>query len=226
MPKSKLAKKGVSASTQQYLDIAEIRDGVVILKDGSIRKVLLSSSINFALKSEDEQNAVIQGYISFLNSLDFSLQISVQSRKLNIDAYLEDLNQKIAEQTNDLLRTQIVEYRSFIKQLITLGDIMEKRFYIIVPYKPGKDAKRGFMSQLGTVFNPAKVITLSEKIFIDYKEKIQVRVDKVVGSLSGIGITAVPLDTQSLIELYYSSYNPELSQIEKLSDEKNKKIDK
>lgn len=225
MPKSDLSKKGVSVSTQQYLDIAEIRDDVVILKDGSTRKVLLASSINFALKSEDEQNAVIQGYISFLNSLNFSLQIVIQSRKLNIDAYLEDLNQKIAQQTNELLRTQTAEYRSYVGQLITLGDIMGKRFYIIVPYKPGKDAKRGFLSQLGMVFSPAKVITLSEKIFSDYKEKLQKRVDIVVNSLSGIGVTAVPLDTQNLIELYYSSYNPELSQIEKLPNEKEIRVD-
>jgi len=225
MPKSKLAKNTPSTSTQQYLDIAEIRDDLVILKDGSIRKVLLASSINFALKSEDEQSAIIQGYISFLNSLDFPFQIVIQSRKLNIDAYLEELKQKTSEQTNDLLRTQITEYRSFISQLITLGDIMGKRFYIIVPYNPGKDSKKGFLSQLGAAISPTKVITLSEKIFNGYKEKIQTRVDRIVGNLSGIGVTAIPLDTQNLIELYYGSYNPELSQIQKLPQEQDMRID-
>src|SRR3989344_107141 len=110
MSNSNLSNKKTSTSTQAYLDIAEIKDNAVILKDGSIRAVLLASSVNFALKSEDEQNAIIQGYISFLNSLDFPLQIVVQSRKLNIDQYLEDLKQKEQSQTNELLRTQISEY--------------------------------------------------------------------------------------------------------------------
>ena len=219
MPKNKLA-KNKAASTQQYLDIAEIRDDLVILKDGSIRAVLLASSINFALKSEDEQNALVAGYISLLNSLDFSLQIVVQSRRLNIDKYLEDLKQKQQEQANELLRTQIAEYHDFVKQLITLGDIMGKRFYIVIPYKPGKDAKRGFLSQISTVFSPAKVIALSDKMFAQYKEKLQTRTNTVVSALSGIGVTAMPLNTQNLIELYYSSYNPELAQTEKLPDEK------
>jgi len=223
MPKSKLAKNKVSASTQKYLDIAEIRDDVAILRDGSMRTVLLAASINFALKSEDEQNGIIQGYISFLNSIDFPLQIIVQSRRLNIDKYLEDLKQKAQEQTNELLRTQISEYYNFVNQLITLGDIMGKKFYIVVPYSPDKDTRKGFVAQLGAVFSPAKMITVSDSIFENYKTKMQTRVDKVVGSLSGIGVTAVPLGTQALIELYYNSYNPELAQIQKLPDEKNKR---
>ncbi|PJC41073.1 MAG: hypothetical protein CO042_00390, partial [Parcubacteria group bacterium CG_4_9_14_0_2_um_filter_41_8] len=216
MTKSNLSKSKTSISTQQYLDIAEIKDDVVILRDGSIRKVLIASSINFALKSEDEQNAIISGYISFLNSLSFSVQIVIQSRQLNIDGYLEQLKQKEQEQTNELLHVQVQEYRAFISQLIELGDIMGKRFYIVIPYKPGKDARKGFVSQLGAVFSPAKVITLSEKIFSQYIEKLDTRVNTVIGSLSGIGVTAVPLDTRNLIELYYSSYNPELAQLEKL----------
>ncbi|MBI1961559.1 MAG: hypothetical protein HYS45_02565 [Parcubacteria group bacterium] len=225
MPKSKLAKNKISSSTQSYLDIAEIRDDVVVTKDGSVRSVLLASSINFALKSEDEQNAILSGYLSLLNSLDFSVQIVVQSRMLNIDAYLSDLERRSSEQTNDLLRTQIQEYRSFVSELVTLGDIMGKRFYVVVPYAPAKDAKKGFLSQLSAAFSPGKIIQLSDKLFSRYQEKLASRVNTVVGGLSGIGITAIPLGTQSLIELYYGSYNPELSQIQKLPKEEEMKID-
>lgn len=225
MPKSKLAKNKTSTPTQTYLDIAEIRDDVVVTKDGSVRQVLLASSINFALKSEDEQNAILQGYLSLLNSLNFSLQIVVQSRILNIDAYLGDLASRASEQTNDLLRTQIQEYRSFIAELVSLGDIMGKRFYVVVPYSPTRDAKKSFLSQLTSAFSPGKIITLSEKIFARHKEKLASRVNIVVSGLGSIGITAVPLPTQSLIELYYSSYNPELAQIQKLPKEEEMKID-
>ncbi len=225
MPKSKLAKNKTNASTQKYLDIAEIRDNVVVLKDGSIRKVLLASSINFALKSEDEQNAIIQGYLSFLNSIDFPIQIVVQSRKLNMDKYLEELKLKMQEQTNDLLRNQISEYRKFVHELISLGNIMGKKFYIIVPYNPKGDPRKGFLSQVASIFTPAKTITISDKLFNQYLEKLESRANKVIGSLSGIGITAAPLETQSLVELYYTSYNIQLSEIEKLPSREKMKID-
>lgn len=216
MSKSKLANKKVNASTQQYLDIAEIRDDLVVLKDGTLRAVLLASSINFALKSEDEQNAIVQGYISFLNSLDFPLQIVIQSRRLNVDAYLGSLEVKEREQTNELLRTQISEYREFIGQLVTLGEIMGKRFYVVVPYTPLGGARAGFFSQLGTVFSPAKVIRLSESTLQKYRERLAARVEKITSNLASLGITAVQLNTQSLIELYYNCYNVELSLNQKL----------
>lgn len=216
MSKNKLANKKSAASTQQYLDIAEIKDDAVVLKDGTMRAVLLASSINFALKSEDEQNAIIQGYVSFLNSLDFPLQIVIQSRRLNIDAYLESLLVKQREQTNELLRTQIAEYREFIGQLITLGEIMGKRFYVVVPYSPEGGGRAGFFSQLTTVFSPAKVIRLSEATFQKYHERLAARVEKITSNLSSLGLTAVQLNTQSLIELYYNCYNVDLAYNQKL----------
>lgn len=218
MPKSKLANKSTTASTQQYLDIAEIRDDMVILKDGSLRSVLLVSSINFALKSEDEQNAIIQGYTSFLNSLDFPLQIVIQSRQLVISGYLASLEAKQKEQTNDLLRTQIAEYRDFIGELVSLGEIMAKRFYIVVPYSPAKSARPGFFSQLGAVFSAARVIKLSEDLFVKYRDHLAGRVEKVTANLAGLGLTAVPLNTQSLIELYYNCYNNELAYAQKMPE--------
>ncbi|MEK7125736.1 MAG: hypothetical protein AAB880_02350 [Patescibacteria group bacterium] len=216
MAKSKLANKPTAVSTQQYLDIAEIRDDTVVLKDGSLRAVLLVSSINFALKSEDEQNAIIQGYISFLNSLDFPLQIVIQSRRLAISAYLDSLLVKQKEQTNDLLRTQIAEYRDFISELVSLGEIMAKRFYVVVPYAPEGGAKPGFFKQLGAVFSPARVITLSESLFTKYRDHLNGRIEKVTANLGSLGLTAVPLNTQSLVELYYNSYNNELAYAQKL----------
>ena len=216
MSKSKVANKSTAVSTQQYLDIAEIRDDAVVLKDGSLRAVLLVSSINFALKSEDEQNAIIQGYISFLNSLDFPLQIIIQSRRLAIGAYLDSLLVKQKEQTNDLLRTQIAEYRDFINELVSLGDIMAKRFYVVVPYLPQNSGRAGFFKQLGAVFSPARVITLSESLFGKYRGFLNGHVERVIANLGSLGLTAVPLNTQSLVELYYNSYNNELAYAQKL----------
>lgn len=218
MSKSKLANKPTAASTQQYLDIAEIRDDTVILKDGTLRAVALVSSINFALKSEDEQNAIIQGYISFLNSLDFPLQIVIQSRRLHISAYLDSLLEKQKELTNDLLRTQIAEYRQYIGELVTLGEIMAKRFYVVVPYTPTSMTRPGFFKQMGAVFSPARIITLSEDLFKKYREHLTSRMEKVSSNLASLGLTAVPLNTQSLIELYYNSYNIELAYSQKMPE--------
>ncbi len=208
-------------STQQYLDIAEIRDNIVVLKDGSLRAVLLASSINFALKSEEEQNAIIQSYISFLNSLDFPLQIVIQSRELNMDTYLQGLEAKQREQTNELLRTQIAEYHQYIKQLITLGEIMSKRFYVVVPYntETQKGGKKGFFSTMSTILSPATVLRLSQKQFIHHSTRLQSRIDKVISGLGSMGITGAQLSTQNLIELYYNSYNPELSFSQKIPPE-------
>ena len=131
-------KPGVPA--QKYLDIAEIRDDLVILKDGTLRSVLLVSSINFALKSVDEQNAIVQAYMQFLNGLEFPIQVVIQSRRMNIDTYVRTLDENEKNQTNDLLKRQIHDYREFVKQLVKMGDIMQKRFYVVVPYSSGDKA--------------------------------------------------------------------------------------
>lgn len=225
MPKSKLANKKTSASTQQYLDIAEIRDDLVVMKDGGLRAILLVSSINFALKSEDEQNALIQGYMSFLNSLDFELQIVIQSRRLNIDQYLAGLAGKEKEQTNELLRTQIREYRDFIGQLVMLGEIMGKRFYVAVPYNSDASRSKSFVSQLGSVFSPSRVIRLSDKLYDRYRGQLASRIEKVASGLGSMGLSAVQLNTQSLIELYYTSYNLDLSYSQNVPEQKDMKVE-
>ncbi len=218
MKSPKLANKKVSISTQQYLDIAEIKNDSVVLKDGTLRAVLLVSSINFALKSEDEQNATISAYVSFLNALDFPLQIVIQSRKLNIDVYLEQLLQREKMLANELLRAQISDYREYVKELVELGDIMSKRFYVVVPYG-GKNFERpGFFQRLGAVFTPANIITLQKKKYEQYLEMLDKRVDFVMSNLASIGLTSVKLDTQSLIELYYNTYNIDVYEQQKLVD--------
>ena len=219
MKSKKLAGQTIKVTTQKYLDIAEIRNDTVVLKDGTLRAVLLVSSINFALKSEDEQNAIISAYVSFLNYLDFSLQIVIQSRKLNIEPYLESLKQQEAQQTNELLRAQISDYRDFITQLVELGDIMSKQFYVVVPYSPiSQQGQKKFWDRVMAIFSAGKVVKLKQAKFEKYKDLLDKRVDFVVSSLASIGLTAVRLDTQSLIELYYNTYNPDTYEQEKLTN--------
>ncbi len=121
---AKTAKPKVGPPTQRFLDIAEIREDCVVMKDGTLRGVLMVSSINFALKSEDEQQATIQGYMQFLNGLEHTIQISIQSRKMNIDAYMNKLKEQEDKITNELLKSQIRDYMTFVKELVDLGDIM------------------------------------------------------------------------------------------------------
>ncbi len=214
----KLANNKIKVSTQQFLDIAEIKDDCVILRDGTMRAVLLASSINFALKSEDEQNAVIEAYVRFLNNLSFSLQIVIQSRELNINSYLEYLSQKEKEQTNRLLKAQTGDYIGYIKELTSIGKIMNKRFYVVVPYSPLSDKHKGFFSLLGESLKPATSIKLKEKSFLQYKDLLERRVESVMNGLEAMGVKSTRLDTQGLIELYYNTYNPETSKNQELAD--------
>jgi len=205
-------------STRKYLDIAEIKDNTVILKDGSLRSVVMVSSINFALKSEEEQNAIVGSYMGFLNSLDFYVQIVIQSRKLNIDNYLKRLQEIEKEQTNDLLRVQTAGYRQYVGELIEMGDIMTKRFYIVVPYDPVSDKQKTFFSRFSEVFSTARIIQLNQKDFDKRLHSLSQRVSHILSSLNSMGVSGIVLDTQSLIELYYNTYNPQLSQHEKMVD--------
>ena len=216
--KNKMIRNKVAVSTQQYLDIAEIKDNTVIMRDGTLRAVLSVSSINFALKSEDEQNAVISSYVGFLNNINSMIQIVIQSRELNIASYLEYLHQREKEQTNKLLKIQTTEYIEYIKELISIGKIMNKRFYVIVPYSPISDQRKGFFSSLSEAFRPATSLKLKESKFLKYKEALYRRVESINSSLSSLGVDVHQLDTQELIELYYKTYNPETSKNQPLVD--------
>jgi len=160
-------------STQRFLAIAEIRDGTVVLRDGTLRTALLCSSVNFSLKSDEEQEALIAGYVQFLNTLDFPLQIVVQSRKLSIDTYLSRLAESEKNQTNELLRLQIADYRKFVSELVELGAIMSKRFFMVVPYNPLSDKKRGFFSRLQDVITPARAVPPTVSPSPGYDRRLQ-----------------------------------------------------
>lgn len=212
------SKKTGMPSTKAYLPISEIKEGVVILKDGTLRSVLMVSSVNFALKSEDEQNALISSYVNFLNAIDFPLQIVVQSRKLQIQPYIEQLRAQEKEQSNELLRIQTADYRAFIQELVEIGEIMTKRFYVIITYDPLSNKKKSFFSRFKEVLRPVVPVHLKEEIFQRRKNDLDLRVRNVNSGLTSIGLNVVQLDTQALIELYYSTYNPDIAFSEPLDD--------
>ena len=203
-------KNSNNSSTQKYVDVEEIRDGVLILKTGALRAVLLVSSINFDLKSSDEQDAIISQYQNFLNSLDFPVQIVVQSRRFNIDPYIELLKEKEVQQANELLRFQMKEYQGFIKNLTEISNIMSKFFYVVIPFSPVENVQGGFFQKMGDIFNQKKTAGLKNEIFDTYRTQLMQRVEHVVAGLSPMGIRATALQTEELIELLYNSYNPSL----------------
>lgn len=204
-------KKKSIPSTQHHLPFAEIKSDSIVMKDGTLRAVLMVSSINFALKNEDEQNAIVSSYISFLNAIDFPLQIVIQSRQLYIKPYLAKLLEQERAQTNELLRAQIADYRSFVAELVSLGKIMSKQFYVVVPYDPLSNKKRGFWSRSSEVINPAKTVKLKESRFEQRKHDLDMRVRQIESGLASMNLEVVRLDTQSLIELFYSTYNPDIA---------------
>jgi len=218
MKNTKLAGNKIQQSTQLFLDISEIKNSTVILKDGTLRAVLMVSSINFALKSEDEQEALVSAYVTFLNYLNFPLQIVIQSRKLDIETYVGRIEDAERSLTNELLRRQIANYKAYVRELVELGDIMTKHFYIVVPYSPIEGKTGGFWSRLGAVFSTAKVIRLQQEKFDKYMHELNQRVEHVVMNISSLGLTTIRLDTQSLIELYYNVYNPSVTRAQKLVD--------
>ncbi len=226
MQSKKLAGPKPGVASQRYLDIAEIREDAVILKDGTLRAVLLVSSVNFALKSVDEQNAIVQSYMQFLNGLDFSIQIVIQSRRMNIDGYLHAIEASEQQLNNELLKKQIKDYRGFIKQLVQLGDIMQKRFFVVVPMNPASDKQKGFFQRMGEILTPASTIMLSDARFQKNKFSLSLRVNQVMQGLGSMSLNAVQLDTQSLIEMYYNVYNPELLQTQPMTDVSKMQIER
>jgi hypothetical protein len=204
-------------SSQKYLEISEIKDNVVVLKNGSLRAVLMVSSINFALKSIDEQDGIIYRYQSFLNSLDFSVQIVINSRRLNIDTYLDVLREEEKKQTNDLLRMQISSYVEYINGLVKMANIVTKTFYIVVPFSLAESKDGNIKAKVTSVANAPQIMA-NRKNFEKYRDQLFQRVDHVVENLSGAGLRMTMLNTQELIELYYNLYNPESVEKKGLAD--------
>lgn len=200
-------------STQEALKFAEIHNNTIVLKDGNLRQVLLCSSINFALKSEQEQNAIVYQYQNFLNSLAFPIQILMQSKKLDLSNYLAKLTERANSQTNELLRAQTLDYIDFIKKLINLANIMDKRFYVVIPYlvPPKMNLPKNPLAN-----SQSSGPVLSNEEFQNYQKELEQRVQVIESGLGGIGIRTALLNTQQLIELLYGVYNPEEGHKEKL----------
>lgn len=205
---NKNIKQMASSPSQQFVDVMEVKEDTMVLKSGALRAVLAVSAINYDLKSSDEQDAIISQYQNFLNSIDFPLQILIRSRKLNIDNYLDFITSKEKQQSNELLRLQIAEYKSFIKQMVSVSNIVDKEFYIIVPFSPIENKDSGFLSNLSNMLNPKKGIIEKKEAFETYRSQLLQRMDHIIAGLSGIGLRIKPLQTQELIELLYDSYNP------------------
>ena len=200
-------RKTIGSPTQQFLKLAEIRDDLIIMQDGTLRAVLAVSSTNFDLKSEEEQNALIYGYQRFLNSLEFHIQILLQSRKMDIADYTEKLKVLMAKQTNELLRMQTQEYIEFIDRLVESANVMNKNFYVIVPYDIGINP--GATSIFSKIFGTgkAKQIADREANLATGRKQLDERANTVASNLSSSGMRVVRLGTNQLIELVYNSYN-------------------
>lgn len=214
-------KRQPAASTQRFLKIAEIRDDLVVLKNGGIRAILRTSSINFNLKSEEEQNAIIIGYQSFLNSLEFPLQILIRSKKLDVDNYIEKIKKIGEKQKNPLLQTQTTEYAEYIQKLVEYADIMEKDFFVIVPYDPPRTIGVNFLQRFLQNLNPQDNLANAKKRHTEFEhlaKGINQRVLTAKSGLENCGLKVEQLDTSKLIELFYNTYNPEVSRNEKLKD--------
>lgn len=203
-------KSGGVSSTQKYVDVDEIRDGVIVLKNGALRAIVLVSSLNFDLKSTEEQDAIINQYQSFLNSLDFPVQIVISSRRFNIEPYLGLLEDEIKQQQNELLRFQISEYKAFIKNLTEVSNIMSKYFYVVVPFSSSEDERSGLIDKLLGIFQSKRSVSAHGGLFETYKAQLFQRVSHITSALGAAGVNVAPLGTEEIIELLYNSYNPSL----------------
>jgi len=195
--------------TQQFLEIDNIRDGIIILKNKTLRGLFMVSSLNFALKSEDAQNAIIYQFQNFLNSLDFSCQILVQSKRINITGYFDKIDALAAAQKNELLKVQTVEYGKFIRSLVQTGVIVTKAFYLTVPYTMGEATG---IAGIEAGKKP-KILTLTEETFQRCKTQLLQRMEFVALSLRRCGLRAVPLTTLEIVELLWSFHHPEEAEV-------------
>lgn len=192
--------------SQEFVPIREVREGVLVLKDGSMRAVVLASSINFALKSIEEQESVIYQFQNFLNSLDFTVQIYIQSRKLDIRPYIALLDDRLKAQNNDLMKIQITEYINFIKGLTEISSIMTKSFFVVIPYNgQSQEKKLGSLLQKRDAEREEKA---KDDAFEEVKSQIEQRVSVVEQGLARCGVKVARLGSEELVELFYRIFNP------------------
>lgn len=205
-------------STQNSLLITEIKDGVVVMGDGSLRSVVLGSAINFDLMSPQEQEGVEFAFQGFLNSLHFSIQIVIKSQKMDIDGYLDQLRSKRAAQNNPLLGMLMEDYIANVKGLVEDVNIMDKQFYVTVPYFPAIQGghKISLIEGIKGALAKTEDIVVPEEEFKKYKIELGHRTTQVAQGLTQIGIRAIALNTQELIDLFYTWYNPDAATQQKL----------
>lgn len=199
-------------STTDLIQLKELRDGVIILKDGSLRGIIQVSAINFELRSSDEQSAILQQYASFLNSVDFPVQMIVHSRKFDIAEYLANVQAASDVLTNELLKVQATEYIRFIGELSSLSNIMAKNFYVAIPLSvtPTKEGK-GIIAGITDIFKKKKTVTQQSagpEQMATYKGQLQQRADLIIGGLSGMGLKGHMLEQEELVKLFNELYNP------------------
>ena len=196
-------------ATQEFVPIKEIRDGIITLKDGSLRAVMLANSVNLSLKSSDEQRATIFQFQNFLNSLDFSTQISVQSRKLDIRPYLLLLENRMKVQSEPLLKLQTREYMEFIRNFTETVSIMTKSFFVVVPYTHitlGGDS--GVFQKIFSRKNKAEIKAQAQLNFEEKRSQLEQRVSVIQQGLARCGIKSIQLGTEEVVEVFYKVFNP------------------
>ncbi len=199
--------KKKTAAAQEFVPIKEVRGGVMIRKDGTLVGVLLASSLNFGLKSGDEQQAIIAQFQNFLNSLDFPVQFFVQSRKLDIRPYIRLLEERFHAQTEDLMKIQVREYVEFIKLFVDRANIMSKNFFVTVPYSPPMvDIKKSLEK---SIFGKANLSARDKEVgFEEHRTQLEQRMAIVEGGLVRCGVRTATLDTEAVIELLFKEFNP------------------
>lgn len=209
MPKTDIAKLAIRGTTQDFLEISDIRDDLVLLRDGSVALVIKVSAVNFGLLSEREQEAIIFAYAGFLNSLNFSIQIVIRSQKKDISSYVAKLDEEKRKQTNQLLAAQIEGYRNFILETVKENNVLDKKFYIIVPFSSLELGVGSTAKGLGKKNNalPLPANDIIEKA----KTALMPKRDHVLRQLGRIGLHSKQLSTSDLIELFYEIYNPKTS---------------
>ena len=201
--------KNTAQASQDFVPVKEVRDGVIVLHNGGLRAVLMASSLNFALKSEDEQSAFIMQFQSFFNSLDFSIQIYIQSRALDVRPYLSTLEEEFKRTMDDLMRIQIREYVEFIRNFVESADIMTKHFFVVVPYSPSTlSSNAGILGNLPWNKSASSSERNGRTDFEESVSQLDQRISVVQQGLIRTGVRTVQLDTEEVIELLYKIFNP------------------
>jgi type IV secretory pathway VirB4 component len=194
-----------SKAAQEFVPLKEVRDGVVILKDGSMRSILMVSSLNFSLKSYAEREAITLQFQDFLNSLDFSVQIFIQSRNLDIRPYIALMESRVKEQVNELMKIQTREYIEFIKNFTESTNIMTKNFFVVVPYTPAiLRKKKGGLSRIFGKKNKGD----KDRAFEEHRTQLEERLSVVEQGLVRTGVRVARLGTEETVELFYNLFNP------------------